>query len=205
MSDGKKKDLVQFDGSIDVERPAQKVWDTVLTPRTWVLCFPATVNVGGDAIWEPFKPGNMVIEKFLWGGFMYGVFTYEIGEYKPPSEANPAVFTFEGKQVFTNALVSFFFRKDVERVHCNIRYTFNQKEIDGKVVTNWNRHSFYYHTGGLKTKFFFKTFIFIMKRSLKLEMAVYMRTAKKLMEKDFQVVPEDEIPPAVNPDAAPVS
>lgn len=196
MSEVKRKSLVEFKRERDVDASAETVWNTILTPRTWVLCFPATVNVGGDSIWEPFKPGNMVIEKFMWGGFLYGVFTYKIGEYKPPfpygddAEAphNPAVFLFAGKQVFTNTFLDLFFRKDIAKVHCDIRYTLNQKEVDGKVVTNWHRHSMYYHTGGLKTMLFFKTFIFIMRRSLKQQSEIYMDTAKELIEsKTYEV------------------
>lgn len=196
--DKKRKDEVQFIRKIDVKREPQVVWDTILTPRTWVLCFPATVNVGGDAIWEPFKPGNMVIEKFMWGGFLYGVFEYNIGIYKPPGENDPAIFQFDGTQIFTNTFVDYFFHNDIKKVVCEIRYTITKKDIDGSAGSSWERHSFYYHTGGLKTKLFFKTFMFIMRRSLNQQMDIYMATAKKLMEKGFQVNPD--LPPAVSPD-----
>ncbi len=196
-SNKERKDLVTFERKIDVKRDPQTVWDTILTPRTWVLCFPATVNVGGDAIWEPFKPGNIVIEKFMWGGFMYAVFRYKIGLYKPPAESNPAVFGFVGTQVFTNTFVDLFFREDIKKIVGEIQYTLTEKEIEGEVGTTWERRSFYYHTGGLKTKLFFKTFMFIMRRSLNLQMDVYMATAKELMEKGFQAHPDHAFPEAV--------
>ena len=177
-----RKDERIFKSEIVVNKPQEVVFDTITTLRTWEMCYPATIDVGGVTE-RPLRKGDLMLEKFMWGGFLYAVFEYEIVEYDPPRR-----FAFWGTQPFTSTFVDFFFGSFIDKISAGIEYDVSPAEGGGAL---WKRTSFYYHRGGLLTKLFFKTFMFIVSRSLRQSAHLYMKWAKRLMEEGGWEPPDE--------------
>lgn len=63
--------------SVLIERPMAEVHQALTTSYLWVACYPDTVGVGGIAR-RPFKSGDIILEKFLFGSKDYNLIRYQV-------------------------------------------------------------------------------------------------------------------------------
>ncbi len=169
------KDTYKLVSKVEINKPIQEVFDAVTTSSIWVHLYPETVAVGGVTD-RPFKKGDLILEKFLYGGWLYSMFQYEVDEYAPPKRI-----TFHGKLIMGNDLLDRVIGKLAPNAGGTFEYELEEK---GKDVTLWTRNLYFYHTGGLISKICFKILLATVLRSQKKGAALFVNYVKQALESE---------------------
>jgi hypothetical protein len=173
-----KEDKYTLENKVEVNKPIQEVFDTITSSKIWVSCYPETLAVGGVTN-RPFKKGDLILEKFLIGGWFYCMFHYEVDEYNPPERV-----TFHGKLIIIND----FFDRVLGPIFNNARGTFEYDiEAKSENVTLWTRKLHLHHTGGVVTKFFYNIALLVMVRSQKKGADLFVNFVKRFIKSDYEL------------------
>jgi hypothetical protein len=162
-----------------IHRPIQEVFDAVSTPQLWRVCYPETVAVGGVTK-RPIKKGDMVLEKFLFGGIYYTMFRYEVEIVE-----SPVALRFHGIQAMSNMLAESVLGNVLRKVGGTFDYKFTK--ID-EHTTEWQRDLYLYTTaddwfGTLMFKMFYTFIIGSQEKGATL----FVNCAKTILEsEDYQ-------------------
>jgi len=175
----KRSDVLKEEIVIDM--PIQETWNLLLTPRMWQLTYPETISVGGITS-RPMVPGDLTIERFLFGGILYGVINYTVHPdlYKPPSPQSPhsasVVFSGEWLQKTTCA----------DQCCCclssNLGGTFEYilEERDGR--THWERSIYFYNVGGCLSEMYLRALLCIVWPSQVKGAEIFVNLVKQFVE-----------------------
>jgi hypothetical protein len=122
---------------ISINRPAEQVYQAVLSPQLWTLCYPETLAVAGVSK-RRVRPGDVIIEKFLFNGMFYVMFRYDVESADPDS-----LVLFHGIIVFANSILQRLFPTMLQEIGGSFDYKF---EVISPGVTEWQRDLYLYTT-----------------------------------------------------------
>jgi len=172
---------VVLQSDILINLPIKEVFDAVTTTRLWQLCYPDTASVGG-ATCRPFEPGDLILEKFLLGGFLWNEFDYQVDVHRPPTKENPTAMV-----RFTGTIVHSFTCGDLCLGECldDMGGTFEYllREV-GESQTLWHRNLYLYHKGQTCTCSwcFFQAYTCCFYPSLLKGGELYLQTVKRFLD-----------------------
>lgn len=166
---------------IEIERPVQEVWDAINTSRLWQLVYPETISVGGQTV-RPFEKGDIIFEKFLYGGLIYAMFDYTVNEQTPPDDAGHAHAVFTGRMAIENTLLAQCCGVALSQSNGTFEYFL---ESQGSNVTKWTRRVYFYHSGGCMASMVFKSFLAFVWPSQKRGAQIFVEATKRFLESDY--------------------
>jgi hypothetical protein len=132
-----RKEEFLLSRAVNISRPFKEVTKAVLTPDLWRLCYPETIALGGVSR-RPMKPGDIILEKFVFNGMWYVVFRYTV-----ETDDISGVVRFHGIPAFTNALLQNNFQFVLDAIGGTFEYRF--KDLNGR-TTEWTRDLYLYTT-----------------------------------------------------------
>ena len=122
---------------VRIHRSADKVYQAVLSPQLWTLCYPETIDVGGVSR-RPVRKNDVIIEKFLFAGMFYVTFRYDVERADPSS-----LVRFHGIIIFINSIIQQLFPGTIQEIGGSFEYAF---DVIDSHTTEWQRDLYLYTT-----------------------------------------------------------